>query len=133
MGRTKVVSEPGRLKGAGSKAAGTGKRSYLFSEEEQRAMGSAAGSGGKGKGKPGSIPSVRAKVKGKKLGGGAAKPTVATVFTAEGQVVQKVCGTEKNLSWGSLVYSSGEGCEFFFHLVCIYFFTPSVYVYLEIV
>ena len=117
MGRTKVASDPGRLKGVGSKAAGTGskaagtgKRSYLFSEEEQRAMGS----GGKAKAKSGSIPSVRAKIKGKKLGA-AAKPTVATLFTAEGQVVvQKVCGTEVQLSWGSRVYSSREGCECFF-------------------
>lgn len=107
MGRTKVASETGRLKGAGSKAAGTGKRSYLFSEEEQRAMGSAAGSGGKAKGKSGYIPSVRAKIKGKKLGA-AAKPTVASLFAAEGQVVQKVCGTEIQLSWGSRVYTGGE-------------------------
>lgn len=107
MGRTKVASEPGRVKGVGSKAAGTGKRSYLFSEEEQRAMGSAAGSGGKAKGKSGYIPSVRAKVKGKKLGA-AAKPTVASLFTAEGQIVQKVRGTEMQLSWGSRAYSGGK-------------------------
>ena len=57
-------------------------------------MGSAAGSGGKAKGKSGSIPHVRAKIKGKKLGS-AAKPTVASLFTAEGQIaVQKVGRTE---------------------------------------
>lgn len=75
--------------------AGTGKKSFLYSDEEQKAMGGASRRAGQAKGKSGDLPAVRTKVKGRKLGAGA-KPKVATLFTDEGQAVaKKVCARQK--------------------------------------
>lgn len=88
--RGKASPERGSATVAGAKVAGTGKKSFLFSDKEQKAMEGASRGAGQAKGKPGDLPAVRARVKGKKLGPGA-KPKVATLFTDEGQAgVNKV-------------------------------------------
>lgn len=78
-GGAKVSPGARRAGGAAVKVAGTGKKSFLFSDEEQKALGNASG---KGKGKPGKVSAVKTKIKVKKPGA-AAKPKVADVFTDE--------------------------------------------------
>lgn len=74
--------------GAGAKVAGTGKKSFLFSDEEQKTLGNASL---KAKRKSGMVPKAKTKIKVKKPGAGA-KPKVATVFTDEAQPsIAKVC------------------------------------------
>lgn len=60
--------------------AGTGKKSFFFSDQEvKKAQESASG---KGKKKSGMAPAVKTKIKVKKLGAGT-KPKVAAAFTDE--------------------------------------------------
>lgn len=93
-GGGKASPESGRATGAGAKVAGTGKKSFLYSDEEQKAMGDASRGAGKAKEKSGAIPAVRTKVKGRKLGVGA-KPKVATLFTDDGQAAAKKVRVKK--------------------------------------
>lgn len=77
-----------RVVRGGVKVAGTGKKSFLFSDEEQKALGNVSR---KAKGKSGTVPAVKTKIKVKKPGAGA-KPKVAKMFTDEGRAsAKKVC------------------------------------------
>lgn len=81
-GGEKASPGPRRAVGAGVKVASTGKRSFFFSNEEQRRA--AENAPGKGKAKFGTVPAVKTKIKVKKPRAGT-KPKVAAAFSEEHQ------------------------------------------------
>lgn len=85
-----ATASPGtrRAVGAGLKVASAGKKSFLFSDEEQKALRNVSH---KAKGKSGTGTVAKTKIKVKKPAGGA-KPKVATLFADAGRAsVTKVC------------------------------------------